>query len=134
MNIPNGQSVPVIPGVLELLHIQNPGGAFSILPNQTWLFILVAIIVIGAVIFIERRYPRSLLTTIGLGLLLGGAVGNLTDRIVTHTVTDYVYFSIIHFPIFNLADASIDVGVLLLLLSSFFSSVVKTDEGKQQRL
>lgn len=132
-NLANGQAVPLIPGVLELLHIQNPGGAFSILENQTWLFILVAILVIVAVIVIDRRYSKSTLTAIGLGLLLGGAIGNMTDRMISHTVTDYMYISIIHFPIFNLADASIDVGVALLLISSFRGDAQKSKEKEEKQ-
>lgn len=116
-----GQGHFIIPNVVEFYHLQNPGGAFSILPNWTWLFVFVAVVVIVAVVFIHRRFRLDRLAQVGLGLLLGGAVGNMTDRVVLphHTVTDYVYFSIIHFPIFNLADASIDVGVILLLISSF---------------
>ncbi|EPZ51530.1 MULTISPECIES: signal peptidase II [Alicyclobacillus] len=127
-NLPIGHSVTVIPGVVEFLHIQNNGGAFSIFPNQIWLFVLVAVVVTVAVIVIDRKYRPGLLVQTGLGLLLGGAVGNMTDRVVQHSVTDYVYFSIIHFAIFNLADAAIDVGVLLLLINSFRSPKgTKTD-------
>lgn len=128
----DGQGVTVIPGVLQIYHIQNTGGAFSILPNQIWLFVLVALVVIVAVIVISRKIHANTLTKIGLGLLLGGAIGNMTDRVLIHSVTDYVYFSIIHFPIFNLADASIDVGVLLLLIQSFRSSSRNGNENSKE--
>lgn len=131
VHLPVEQGAPLIPNVVELYHIQNPGGAFSILPNQTWLFVLVAVIVILAVVFIQRKFHLGRLAQAGLGLLLGGAVGNMTDRIVHHTVTDYVYVSAIHFPIFNLADASIDIGVILLLISSFRNSSASSVEESE---
>ncbi|MFB5191579.1 signal peptidase II [Alicyclobacillus fastidiosus] len=130
-NLPVFHEVTIIPGVVEFLHIQNTGGAFSIFPNQIWLFVLVAVVVVVAVVFIERKYRPSILAQVGLGLLLGGAVGNMTDRIIQHSVTDYVYFSIVHFAIFNLADAAIDVGVLLLLINSFRSPKNTKTETKE---
>ncbi|GLG01089.1 lipoprotein signal peptidase [Alicyclobacillus hesperidum subsp. aegles] len=130
--LPIGDAVLVIPGVVELTHLQNPGAAFSLFPNQTWLFVLIAAIVVVAVIFVHQRWHLDRLAQVGLGLLLGGALGNMVDRIIspTHTVTDYVYFYTIHFPVFNLADASIDFGVLFLLISSFRSGTERSDDGK----
>ncbi|WAH35515.1 signal peptidase II [Alicyclobacillus dauci] len=123
-NVPEGQTVTVIPNVLNIFHIQNVGGAFSIFPNQTWLFVLVALVVTVAVIVVERRFRPTLMMQFGLGFLLGGAVGNMTDRIITHSVTDFVSIIIgqYHFAIFNLADVAVDVGVLLLLINSFRST------------
>lgn len=108
-----GSAVIVIPGVVEFTHIQNPGAAFSLLSHQVWLFVLVAIAVVAAVVVVNTRFQLSALAQVGLGLLLGGALGNMVDRVFspTHTLTDYVYFYTIHFPVFNLADASIDIGV-----------------------
>ncbi|GMA61814.1 signal peptidase II [Alicyclobacillus fastidiosus] len=130
-NLPVFHAVTIIPDVVEFLHIQNTGGAFSIFPNQIWLFVLVAVFVVVAVVVIERKYRPGKLAQVGLGLLLGGAVGNMTDRIIHHSVTDYVYFSIVHFAIFNLADAAIDVGVLLLLINSFRSPKNTKTETKE---
>ncbi len=116
-----GQSVPVFPPALYLEYIRNPGGAFSIFPNQRWLFILVAAIVVCAVIVIQRRWRPRTLGAIGLGLLSGGALGNMADRLVSGTVVDYVYLKSINFAIFNAADVAIDVGVGLLILYSLQS-------------
>jgi len=115
------QGVWVWPPVVELYHIQNAGGAFGILPHFRLLFVVVALIVIGAVVYVDYRYRPTMWTRIGLGLLLGGAVGNFCDRIWQGTVTDYVYIAIIHFPIFNLADVCIDAGVIILLLHSLIA-------------
>lgn len=113
-----GQGIGVWPPVLYLDYIRNPGGAFGILPNHRWLFVLVAVVVIAVVVWIERRWHPDWVGRIGLGLLLGGALGNLADRVIAGTVVDYVYFKIINFPVFNLADVSIDVGILVLILRS----------------
>ncbi|QQE80722.1 signal peptidase II [Alicyclobacillus sp. SO9] len=115
------QSIPVFPPVLYLDYIRNSGGAFGILPHFRILFVLVAMVVIAAVIYVDVRYKPVLWTRIGLGLLLGGALGNMWDRIVFGNVTDYMYLQIIHFPIFNLADVMIDVGVIMLLIRSLQS-------------
>lgn len=122
-----GQEIPIIQNVLYLDYIRNPGAAFGILPNARWLLILIALIVMAAVIYAQRRFNHSLLAKLGLGLVLGGALGNLTDRLIAGTVVDYVYFSIIHFPVFNLADSAIDVGVVLLLWYS-----LRSDGAKKQ--
>ncbi|MDQ0190991.1 signal peptidase II [Alicyclobacillus cycloheptanicus] len=112
------QLVPVLPPAFYFDYIRNPGAAFGILPNARWLFIVVALIVIVAVIVIQRRWHLGVFAQVGLGLVLGGAVGNLTDRVISGTVVDYVYFKPINFPIFNFADVCIDVGVAILILTA----------------
>jgi signal peptidase II len=116
-----GGAIPVWPGVLSIHYIRNPGAAWSILSGAHGLLIVIALIVIVAVVVIERRYRPNLAVKVALALVLGGALGNLTDRVVFGLVTDYVYFDIINFPVFNLADVSIDAGVILLLWRSFKS-------------
>lgn len=133
--LPVGQAAVVIPHVVEFLHLQNPGAAFSIFPNQWWFFVLIAVVVAIVVLYFHHRYRLETLTQVGLGLLLGGALGNMTDRLALpgHTVTDYVDFYTIHFAIFNLADASIDIGVLLLLISSFRSGSSQASESEDMK-
>ena len=114
-----GSEIPIWHNIVVLDYIRNPGAAFSILPNQRWLLVLIAVIVISAVIYFQRKFRFTGIARVGLGFLLGGALGNLTDRVLTGTVVDYVYIKAINFPVFNLADVSIDVGVALLLLYSF---------------
>lgn len=109
-------AVPIWPGVLELLYVQNRGAAFSILLNQRVLLIVVALIVIGVIIYADRRYARGKWgLQVALGMLLGGALGNLIDRIRLGYVVDYVYIRIIHYPVFNLADSSIVLSVIYLV-------------------
>jgi signal peptidase II len=127
-----GESIPVFPPALYLTYIRNPGGAFSIFPNERWLFILVALIVIGAVIVVNRRWKPGFVGKLGLGLLLGGALGNMSDRLFHKTVVDYVYFKSINFAIFNAADVAIDIGVILLVLYTFLKdSQTRNTDSKE---
>jgi signal peptidase II len=116
------ESIPVWPHVLYLNYIRNNGGAFSIFPNQQWLFVLVALVVVIAVVVIERRTRLGSVGRLGFALVLGGALGNMADRVISGSVVDYVYFKIINFPVFNLADVAIDLGVFLLVIRSFQTS------------
>ena len=111
-----GESINIIPNVLDLTYIKNSGGAFGILEGQSWLLLVGSVIAVGAVLWILLAGAPSLLTTIGCGLLLGGAAGNLLDRLSSGEVTDYIHFRFWY--IFNAADAGIVIGVALLLISA----------------
>ncbi len=119
-----GQSIPLIPPFLSLTHIKNDGGAFGILGgSQTLLLIGSAVAVIVVLSMLLTGEP-SRLTSWACGLILGGAAGNLLDRLMSGEVTDYVHFSFWY--IFNLADTAIVFGVGLLLLSA----LLPTSPGK----
>jgi signal peptidase II len=119
-------SVPVIAGWLRLIHTENPGAAFGMLAEgNPILRSLVLIGVSGLVLLFvawalwsNRSSLNSWLSRLGLSLILGGAAGNLYDRIVHQTVTDFieVYHGSWSFPAFNVADSAITVGAVLLLL------------------
>jgi len=108
--------VVLIPGVLHLNYTENAGGAFSLFGGQAWLFVGATALVVGVVLVASSRLG-ALPPAIALGLILGGALGNLTDRIVrgpglSGKVVDFVDFRI--WPVFNAADAAIVLGVLLM--------------------
>lgn len=119
-------SVPVIPGWLRIIHTENPGAAFGILAEgNLWLrggiLIGVSALVLAVVIsalWARRTTFTSVPARVGLALILGGAVGNLYDRIVLGTVTDFieVYHGTWSFPAFNVADSAITTGAILLLV------------------
>ena len=115
--IPPGESVTVIPGFLSITHISNNGGAFGILGGSQVVLLIGSVIAVGIVLWMLVTGQSSRPTTLGCGLILGGAAGNLLDRITTGEVTDYVHFSFWY--VFNAADAAITVGVAALLLSTF---------------
>jgi signal peptidase II len=111
----------LIPGVLQLRFSTNPGGAFGLFGEASWLFVLISVVVVGVAVVASRNLPGSL-TAVGLGLLLGGALGNLTDRLVRGSgfdgqVVDFIDFHV--WPVFNLADTAIVIGALILVFSGF---------------
>jgi signal peptidase II len=113
--------IVIIPGVFELRFTTNPGGAFGLFGGAAWLFVLASVVVIVAVVASSWNLPSGL-AAISLGLVLGGALGNLTDRVLrgpgfSGEVVDFLDFQI--WPVFNLADSAIVVGAALLLLSTF---------------
>lgn len=123
-NMELNQSIPVIENVFHLTYVLNPGAAFGILADKTIFFILATLIVVGFIGFYYYRTPREKTwLRLGLVLLLGGALGNLIDRVRTSHVVDFFDFRI--WPVFNIADIAISVGVGLLILDLFYPWDVK---------
>jgi signal peptidase II len=112
-----GESIPVIPGFLSITYIRNSGGAFGLLGGSQVLLLIGSAVAVGVVLWMIIAGQRSRLATLACGLILGGAAGNLLDRLTTGEVTDYVHFSFWY--VFNAADAAITIGVATLLLSTF---------------
>ena len=111
--VPAGTEVQALPFVW-ITNAHNSGAAFSIAPNATLFFLLASIVVAAGLIWYVARTPIAVAPAVLLGLVLGGTLGNGYDRLVHGTVTDFIA---VHFwPVFNMADASISVGVCLLLL------------------
>lgn len=109
-NMVLGMSIPVIPDIFHLTYILNPGAAFGILENQRLFFVIIAVAMVVAVVYFYPHIARQpLLLRLGAGLLTGGAIGNCIDRIKTGAVVDFFDFRI--WPIFNVADIAIVVGV-----------------------
>ena len=125
-----GESITVIPGVLYITYIKNSGGAFGILAGQGWVLLVGSAVAVGAVFWILLSGTPSWLITTGCGLLLGGAAGNLLDRLVSGEVTDYAHFRFWY--IFNAADAGIVLGVALLLLAALRPERAVRQSGKDQ--
>ena len=107
-----GRSIPVFP-TFSLTHIRNSGAGFGILQGQNSIFILVALIAIIAIILYLKKITEKHHTTVFASLILGGAAGNLIDRLIYGSVTDFLNFSF--WPAFNLADAALTMGVLGLI-------------------
>ncbi len=115
-------SISVIGNFFMLTYVKNTGAAFSILPGRQIFLIIISIIVMGIVIvYLIKNKDQSLLDKWGYGLLLGGTIGNLLDRIRLGYVIDFLDFNILsyHFPIFNIADIGIVIGLILLVISTF---------------
>jgi signal peptidase II len=111
-----GESITLVPGFLSLTYIKNDGGAFGILGGSQMILLVGSTVAVVVVLWMLLSGRPSMLTMLGCGLILGGAAGNLLDRLSGGEVTDYIHFSFWY--IFNAADAAIVVGVGLLLLSA----------------
>ena len=105
-----GESLPVVPHIFHITYVLNPGAAFGMLEGSRWLFVLIAVAVIGCVWFMRREIAKSgVMACWGTALFAGGALGNLIDRTTRGVVIDFFDFRI--WPIFNVADIAICVGV-----------------------
>lgn len=122
--IPLHSSVEVIPGFLDFTHVRNTGAAFGFLngvdfPGKTLVIAVVAIgALIGVSIYAGTLAREQLAARLGMALIIGGAAGNLIDRIFVGSVVDFVdaYWGTFHFWAFNVADSAITVGVALMIL------------------
>lgn len=113
------ETMVVIPKVFHLTYVLNPGAAFGLMAGQTWIFIITALVVFAVVILVQFRIPREAwVVRLALGMVGGGALGNLYDRVMIGRVVDYLDFKIWPF-VFNFADSMIVIGVGLLLLSFY---------------
>ena len=117
------EAIILIPGVLQLQYLENRGAAFGILQNKQWIFwILTAVFLIIALWF-YRKVPKNrhyLPLILSVDILVAGAIGNFIDRISQQYVVDFIYFSLIDFPIFNVADIYVTLSVIALILLIFF--------------
>lgn len=112
-DIPYGTEVPAIGHLVGITNVRNSGAAFGIAPAGAGLFLIASVAVaIGLLVYVMRN-PGTTWNDAVLGLIMGGTVGNGFDRIVYGTVTDFVNFHF--FPVFNVADSAISIGVVALL-------------------
>jgi len=133
-----GERLEVIPGLLDLTHVRNPGGAFSFFADgpfeQRMVFFvgttLVAVVLL--LVFYRRLEPGDRLPAFALGIVLGGALGNLIDRLVYTEVIDFIDVHLwggYTWPTFNVADSCIVVGVSLLIVESFLPESSRVVRG-----
>ncbi len=123
-----GESLPVIDGFFNLVYVRNPGAAWGILAGKGLVLILISIFVLVLLIIYRRSFLQDqILHKILLGLMIGGIVGNLIDRIRFGWVTDFLDFQFgsYHYPSFNVADSAICIAVGLYIITNFFSSKEK---------
>lgn len=128
-----GSSIKIIPNFFSLFYLKNTGAAFSILEDSTVLLVIISAIVIVLLDrYIKKEKNFTKLSEVGLGLIMGGIFGNLIDRIIHHGVIDYLSFRIFNynFPVFNLADMTIVIGVGLLLISMILDT--RKEESKKK--
>ena len=118
-----GESIQVIENFLYITSHRNPGAAWGILAGKMWFFYIVTVVVIIALVFyIQKMAKTHMLVGVALALMLGGAIGNFIDRILHQEVVDFIdtYIFGYNFPIFNVADSALTVGVALLIIYMLF--------------
>lgn len=136
--------IPVIGNFFVITSHRNTGAAFGILEGQRWLFIVITSVVLIGMIYYMRlmiRGNKRMLAT-ALSFLIGGAIGNFIDRLLTGEVVDFLQFNFVFsffgkavdytFAIFNIADAAITVGVILIILDTIISSIQERKSNKHE--
>jgi signal peptidase II len=124
-----GDTFPILPGIFHFTYVINTGAAFSFFRGQVeilrWISLIVSLVLIAFVWYSQ----------LGYGFILAGAIGNGIDRFLFGYVVDFLDFRLINFPVFNLADVAINIGVILLLIASFATpSRAKRLEQREQEI
>lgn len=125
-----GQSITVIENFLYITSHRNRGAAWGILQGQMWFFYLITVVVVVAlIIYIQKLKKQDKWFGIALALMLGGAIGNFIDRVVRKEVVDFVntYIFTYDFPIFNVADSALVVGVIIMFIMTLFEGKMKKE-------
>lgn len=134
-----GGPVVIIPGVFQLQYLENRGAAFGMLENMQWVFVVFALAITAAACWFYLRIPairRFLILRLLCVTLSAGALGNMIDRLVHGYVIDFFYFSLINFPIFNVADIYVcasTAALLLVLLFYYKEEDFQQIQGKKTR-
>jgi signal peptidase II len=128
-----GESMSVIGDLVRLTFVQNSGALFGLFQDSAVVFGLVSLVVVGAIVWYHGNAGRSTLLSVALGLLLGGAIGNLIDRLTLGYVVDFVDVGLgtLRFYTFNAADAAISTALLLLIISAFLPAVRPAGAGAE---
>lgn len=128
------ESVPVIPHVFSFTYIHNYGAAWGIFSEHRWIFIVITgIAIIVLPIFLYRYRKLHFLFGLSLSLIIGGAIGNMIDRVFRGFVIDFLEFTFIDFPVFNIADICVTVGtVLMFIYIAFIDKTLFADKKEAQ--
>ncbi len=124
-NLDIGESLDVIGDWLRIVHWRNSGILFGMLPQSAGAFAIVSLAVVGVIVYYHAKAGRGLVVTVALGLLLGGAIGNLVDRLHYGSVVDFVDMGIgtWRFYTYNVADAAISTAIVLLIAMAVFPRI-----------
>lgn len=113
------RAISILPGIFELYYLENHGAAWGILENARYFFLITAVILVGAIFYYYCRLPqdrRWYVCRFLMMMLASGAIGNAIDRFLHGYVVDFLYVSIIDFPVFNVADCYVTLSILVFLL------------------
>jgi signal peptidase II len=134
-----GESIPLLQDVFHLTYVRNSGAAFGLFPGRQPVFMLTtAVVMLVIAAYWRRSRPTAWPIVVALGLICAGALGNLLDRLLSGRVTDFFDFTLIDFPVFNVADSGIVIGVgiliawLLLVPEDPHDSTTRTDAPEER--
>lgn len=130
------EDIPVISGFFHITYVRNTGMAWSLLSGKQFFLSLMAAIAIGVMIYYLKYKKPDRLTVVALGLMIGGAAGNLIDRLVLNYVRDFLNFYIFgyDFPVFNVADCALCIGVAILIVASVLEDKKKGKNNEYSRM
>ncbi|HBI64167.1 MAG TPA: signal peptidase II [Clostridiales bacterium] len=124
-------SIPLIPDILQLTYVENRGAAFGILENHIWLFVLLVPVVVGAIAYaLKKNLVQNAWGRVSLLVICAGAIGNGIDRVTHRYVVDMIEVLFVRYPVFNIADIYVVVGVVLFAVYYLFQHKdnVKTED------
>lgn len=132
--------VMIWPNVFHFTYVENRGAAFGMLQNKQWFFVIMTVIVLAFIIWYWKSIPCNKWGSwmkFALILIISGALGNLIDRVVRGYVVDFLYFVLIDFPVFNIADICVVIGVGILMPVLLFGDIEPgkaTNEGETKNV
>ena len=124
-NMELGTSIPIIDNVLYITSHRNRGAAWGILENKMWFFYIITVVFVVFIVFYMKKYAKTdKLLGISLSLILGGAIGNFIDRVFRQEVVDFIHVYIFsyNYPVFNIADSALCIGVVLIIIQTLLES------------
>ncbi len=124
-------SVPLIKGVFDLSYVENTGAAFGMFQGARWFFVVLTVLILAALPYIYRRLPQTKynrLMRFMMFQIAAGAVGNFIDRLIRGSVVDFFYFSLIDFPVFNMADIYLVTGSILFAIIMMLDTTPTKEE------
>lgn len=126
------KSINLIPNILSFTYTQNTGVAFGLIDNNLIFVILFNIVILGIIIKFLKENNENIdfVVLVSLILILSGGVGNLMDRLLRGYVVDFIKLEFINFPVFNLADISVTVGVLILIIVIVKQMIINKNETR----
>ena len=124
-------SFTVIENVLNFTYVENRGAAFGMLSEHRWVFMTIsAVVIIGISVAVAVMKPQSKLTTVALGMVVGGGIGNMIDRVILGYVVDFIDVRFIDFYVFNIADSFVCVGCGLMVIALIIDEVNERKKKK----
>ena len=137
--LPNaGDSMEVISGFFNFLHVENTGAAWGMLAGRPIFLIIISLVILGVYLWFyairlkKHKGNTSIVLSISVGLIVGGCFGNLIDRVVFGYVRDFINLQFMEFPVFNVADISLTIGIILMI--AYFIFIYSKEDKKQEML